>query len=181
MNQIVYAINRISDWIQKFSLAIGGVILVAMVIIAGLGVVYRFILHNSLSWTQEVDSYLFVWLTCLGAAIGYKLRAHPQVVVLVDRLPGLFKKGVIAFGDLIVLALGVLLMFYGGKMIALMGPETASSIKVSMIYPYLAIPVGGLGLCIHAINHILTDLVLGKKHSSLVNTENIKGVGTWEH
>lgn len=77
----------IDDMVLKLNLFVSSCLLLAAVIVAGLGVVFRFVLHDSLSWSDEAAAYLFVWLTCLGAAAGVKLRAHPEVRVLADRVP----------------------------------------------------------------------------------------------
>ncbi|MHB1654216.1 MAG: TRAP transporter small permease [Desulfitobacteriaceae bacterium] len=173
MRDLVRVFSWVSEFIQKVFIILTGIILIVMVGLTGLAVFYRYILHSSLAWSEEMDSYLFVWLTCLGAAVGYKFRAHPQVVVIVDRLPKLLKRITTAAADLVVLILGVLLALYGGKMIALMGTETASTVPMSMIYPYLAIPVGGIGLCFHAINHILMGIYPSDHHD--------EEAGTWQH
>ena len=138
----------------KVTLFVCGTILAAMVAIAGLGVVFRFVLHDSLSWAEELDAYLFVWLTCLGAAAGFKLRAHPEVRALVDRMPAPVASAMRNLADMTVIVLGLIFVIYGGQMIRLMGTETAASLSISMVYPYLAIPLAGGLLILHAGAHL---------------------------
>jgi TRAP-type C4-dicarboxylate transport system permease small subunit len=157
MRKVVRCVHWLDDAVLKLTLAVSGTILVLMVAVAGLGVLTRFVFHASLSWSEELDAYLFVWLTCLGAAAGVKLRAHPSVQALADRLP-LQVRGVTRdVTDFVVVALGLILVIYGGAMISLMGTETASSLPISMIYPYLAIPVGGALLIVHALAHLIVS------------------------
>jgi TRAP-type C4-dicarboxylate transport system permease small subunit len=160
MEKIGRTITWIDDLILKITLAICGGILTVMVVVAALGVFCRFILHASLSWSEELDSYLFVWLTCLGAAAGIKLRAHPEVRAGVDRLPSYTQKWLAYLGDCIVLALGVVFLYYGSEMVLLMDVETAASIPVSMVYPYLSIPVGGALLIWHSSVRILVSYLV---------------------
>jgi TRAP-type C4-dicarboxylate transport system permease small subunit len=183
LKNITGLITRISDWVQRISLILCGIVLIAMVVIAGLGVFYRFILHNSLSWNEELDAYLFVWLTCLGGAIGFKFGAHPAVTFLVDRIPNNVRKLVIALSDAIVAVLGVVMLIYGGEMVTLIGTETASSINMSMTYPYLAIPVGGVALIVHAIEHILNILIPNEQSDTyeISGQTNGKERTLWEH
>lgn len=155
MERMVRAIRRLDDTLLKLTLTASGALLLVMVAVAGLGVITRFVFHASLSWSEELDAYLFVWLTCLGAAAGVKLHAHPTVQALVDRLPFRTQRVIKDVTDLVVIGLGLILVIYGGSMVALMGTETASSLPISMIYPYLAIPVGGALLCVHALAHII--------------------------
>jgi TRAP-type C4-dicarboxylate transport system permease small subunit len=150
--------TRIIVWldhlVSKATLVICGGLLLTMVVIQALGVICRFVLHDSLSWSDEVSSYLFVWLTCLGAAAGVKLRVHPEVKALADRLPPMTQHLLQDIADLAIAGLGIVFVVYGGDMLTLMGTETASSLPISMVYPYLAIPVGGALLILHAVVRI---------------------------
>jgi TRAP-type C4-dicarboxylate transport system permease small subunit len=157
MKRMARYVRSLDDLVLRITLMISGAILGLMVAIAGLGVITRFVFHASLSWSEELDAYLFVWLTCLGAAAGVKLHAHPSVQALTDRLPARTQGVVRDVTDLVVMALGLILVTYGGEMISLMGTETASSMPISMIYPYLAIPVGGALLTVHALAHLIVS------------------------
>jgi TRAP-type C4-dicarboxylate transport system permease small subunit len=146
----------LDDLVLKATLVVCGSLLLAMVVIQALGVIFRFILHDSLSWSDEVSSYLFVWLTCLGAAAGVKLRVHPEVKALADRMPAFTQTALRDLTDLAIAGLGLIFVVYGGSMLSLMGDETASSLPISMVYPYLSIPVGGVLLILHAAIRMLT-------------------------
>jgi len=50
-------------------------------------VVFRYILNNSLIWTEELAKYLFVWLTFIGAASVFKDKKHIGVDYFVGLLP----------------------------------------------------------------------------------------------
>lgn len=150
MRKTACALRWFDDLVSKITLAACGCLLSVMVIIEGLGVIFRFVLHDSLSWSDELSGYLFVWLTCLGAAAGVKLRAHPEVKVLANRFPTGAKKILADATDCTVLMLGIVFVLYGSDMLNLIGTETASSIEVSMYYPYLSIPVCGALLIFHS-------------------------------
>ncbi len=155
MKRIAHSVVWLDDMVLKINLAACGALLTVMVSVAALGVIFRFILHSSLSWSEELDAYLFVWLTCLGAAAGVKMRSHPEVRALADRLPGALHKLVADLTDVAVLTLGLIFVVYGSDMIAMMGTETAASLPISMDYPYLAIPVGGALLAWHSVARLL--------------------------
>jgi TRAP-type C4-dicarboxylate transport system permease small subunit len=150
MQKLATLLARLDEAVFKATLIVCGALLTVMVAVAALGVFCRFVLHASLSWSEEFDAYLFVWLTCLGAAAGVKLRAHPEVRAIPDRLPAFAQAIVADFTDAAILVLGGILVVYGSDMITLMGAETASSLPISMVYPYLAIPVGGALLIWHS-------------------------------
>lgn len=154
MRRLAKVLMRIDDLAAAAGLFLCGVLLLAMAGIAGLGVIFRFGLHASLSWSEELVTYLFIWLTCLGAAAGIKLQVHPQVMAFANRFSPQRQKVLAIASDASIFALGVVLAWQGGHMIALMGTETASSIPVSMSYPYLSIPVAGALFMLHASAHV---------------------------
>ena len=158
MRPLVRALVRVDDLAASLALWLCAAILLAMVTIAGLGVVFRFGLHASLSWSEELDAYLFVWLTCLGAAAGVKRRAHPNVQVFIDRLGERQRAAVGVAADVAIFVFGALFAFYGGQLILLMGEETASSLPFSMSYPAAAVPVGGALFMLHSLTHAATAL-----------------------
>jgi TRAP-type C4-dicarboxylate transport system permease small subunit len=157
MEKLARGLMLVDDIVLKVNLFLCSCLLLAAVIVAGLGVFFRFVLHDSLSWSDEVSAYLFVWLTCLGAAAGVKLRAHPEVRVLADRVPAAIAPLLKDFTDCAILALGAVFVLYGTDMLALMGTETAASIPISMVYPYLSIPVCGALLAFHSLVRIVVS------------------------
>ena len=48
------------------------------------GVVSRYVLHNPLTWSDELASILFLWLAMLGAVIAIRRSSHMRMTALVD-------------------------------------------------------------------------------------------------
>ncbi len=71
------AANRVIGW---------GVILTfgAMTVIIFLQVLFRYVLEFSLSWSEELARYLFVWLTFLGAGVAMRDGSHIEVSLVAD-------------------------------------------------------------------------------------------------
>jgi len=55
---------------------VAGCLLAAIIIIVLLAVFFRYVLADPLSWSSEVATYLFAWLTLLGIAIAQRDHAH---------------------------------------------------------------------------------------------------------
>ncbi|MDD2598284.1 MAG: TRAP transporter small permease [Kiritimatiellae bacterium] len=49
-------------------------------------VFFRYVLNHSLSWSDEMVRYLFVWFTMLGAAVTLREREHIRVDFFVEKL-----------------------------------------------------------------------------------------------
>ncbi len=66
------------------------VLVLAEVCILGAGVYSRYVLENALSWSDELASILFLWLTMLGAVAAYRRGEHMRLTALA----GLVRPGV---------------------------------------------------------------------------------------
>jgi len=51
-------------------------------VVAVLQNISRFVLRDSLSWSEELARYLMVWATFIGASIGVKRGSHVGVEAL---------------------------------------------------------------------------------------------------
>lgn len=76
--------NKIQDAVN----AITGILLVIMVFIVFIQVIMRYILGHSLSWSEELTRYMFVWLIYLGVNLGIKGDMQIKIDVLDLALKG---------------------------------------------------------------------------------------------
>ncbi|TDO15346.1 MULTISPECIES: TRAP transporter small permease [Halomonas] len=74
-------------WLNKLEETIFSALLVAMVLLVGVEVFYRFVLTEGINWAQEASLYLSGWFVLFGASWGVKHGAHIGVDVLVKKLP----------------------------------------------------------------------------------------------
>jgi len=71
---------------------LAGILLLVMVTIAFVNVVSRFTFKFSISYIEELEVYLYVWLVMLGSAIAFKRWSHLCVSLLVEKLPDRLRK-----------------------------------------------------------------------------------------
>lgn len=76
-------------WMAAIDRAIGIVVeplaallIVAEVVILAAGVVFRYGLHNALSWSDELSGILLLWLAMLGSVVAYRRREHIRITAL---------------------------------------------------------------------------------------------------
>ena len=60
----------------------------ALTVIVLAAVFCRYVMNDSLSWSDEVVRYLFVWFTLFGAALALREREHIRVEYFVEKLSG---------------------------------------------------------------------------------------------
>lgn len=85
--QVGERIDKVTDGM----LAGLGATLVGLVLVS---VFCRYVLNHSLSWSDEVVRYLFVWFTLFGGAVTLREGEHIRVEYFVEQLPAALRRGV---------------------------------------------------------------------------------------
>lgn len=113
-------------------------------ILVFLQVIMRFVFQNSLTWSEELARYLFIWMIYIGVSYGIKKRSHLTVDVLDALLEprGRYISNIIVD---VVLILFMGLMTYYGFNIVLRAARLSAALSIPMRYVYLA-PVTGFSL-----------------------------------
>lgn len=76
-------------------------------------VFFRYVINQSLFWSDEIVRYLFVWFTLIGAALVLRDRRHIRVEYFVEHMPPGLRHVVELIGLLLVLAFNVFLVVVG--------------------------------------------------------------------
>ncbi len=123
------------------------VLLVAVLSVLGIYQVIGRSLGHAPAWTEESIRFLFVWATCVGAAVGVKEHIHIGIDVLVKLLPRVGQKVMAVIVQLILCVFDVFLLRAGSMLVQKTMTQPSPAMRLPMGYVYLAVPVlGGLGL-----------------------------------
>jgi C4-dicarboxylate transporter, DctQ subunit len=110
---------------------------------------YPYLFWIQLTWSQELCIYMFIWMAKFGAAYGVRTGIHVGVDVLINRLHGSWRKGLILFG----LAGGAVFTAIVGTMgakfvIELMHTDQVSpDLELPSWLVYACIPLGSYLMC----------------------------------
>ncbi|MDY4060701.1 MAG: TRAP transporter small permease [Anaerovoracaceae bacterium] len=109
--------------------------------------------HSSLSWSEELVRYMYVWETWIGVSYAAKRGSHLRITMLKDKLKG---KAQIALETFVVVIWIVFALFVFVQGIDAINTITAfsqksSALRIPMQYCYLAIPVGMVLMSIRLI------------------------------
>ena len=84
-----------------------------LVVVTFAQVVFRYLIGYSLYWSEEAARYLFVWISFLGSVMALQKGVHIGFDVCVAKLPPVWKRYTLLFGDLAVLAFLVFISYQG--------------------------------------------------------------------
>lgn len=133
---VVKAIDKIIYYFLVLLMAIMSILGVFQVVGRLVGVVP--------SWTEEAIRFLFIWASCVGAAIGIKAHIHIGVDVIVNLLPFVARKVVDIVVQLGLMAFDVFIIKFGFDMVARTMTQASPALRLPMAYVYLAVPVMGI-------------------------------------
>lgn len=102
----------------------------------------RYVLNDSLAWTEEAARYFLIAITFVGGGLVCRRRAHIAVEYLHTRLSRSASRNLMIAVDALVLAFLVYIGWVGWRMIALMAPQKMAVIDLSMSWLYWVVLAG---------------------------------------
>jgi C4-dicarboxylate transporter DctQ subunit len=140
-------------------------LLTATLFLSFLQVIARYVLHFSTPWSEELARLFFVWGVFLGAAIGVKRDLHTRVDFITVRLPPHAGRLIVAAMNLLLAAMAVVMVVYGGQLVF----STRADFSTSLGYPrnwfYAPVPVGGLLMLRYLVPRVASELLRGRPAS----------------
>ena len=91
--------------------------LIAMTTLVFANVFSRYVLHLSLSFSEEITTNLFVLLSMMGTAIAARRRAHLGLSILTDAVSPKIRRSLLIFGFGLSTIFCFAVFFYGIKMV----------------------------------------------------------------
>ena len=94
---------RVIDAVCRAISAVMAVALMIMVALVFGNVVLRYVFNSSITQSEEISRWLFVWITFMGCVVALREHTHLGTDALVSRLPPIGKKVCLVLGHLTML------------------------------------------------------------------------------
>lgn len=106
-----------------------------------LGVFFRYILGNALSWSEELARYMMIWMCFIAASLVIREEKHLGIKLLQDTLKPFPRKIIQLSCDVVIITfLGVLLVT-SWQVLQIIKYDISSGLNIRLLWPFLAIPV----------------------------------------
>jgi len=135
-----------------------GALMFTMMTLTFAQVVFRYLLHHSLSWSEEVGRYIFVWITFLGLAAAFRSGSHVALDILAGLLPPLPRRILAVINSLFIVVLSLALVVGGVKLMEFGVNQRSPALDTPMYLIYIVIPISGVALCYFALRAVWTQL-----------------------
>lgn len=143
--------------------------LIAVVILVILQVFFRYVIHASLGWSEEIARYALIWITWISTSYAVRKHSHIRVEFIKDMFSDKVKKYI----EFIVLSLWFLLALFlaveGTKLVmTIYGTgQVSPSTQLPIWFIYMAVPIGGTLMCIRLIQEAYKVLKHGAEKGDI--------------
>lgn len=132
------------DWLGKITLFVVIILTGILVITVLTGVFFRYIIRDSLSWTEELARYLMIWAALLAVSVGIKDKEHVGIQLLIKQFPPRITKLITFVVYLITIVFLGVLTFKGYQVADRAKSQLSLALNISMYWPLMSIPVSGV-------------------------------------
>lgn len=134
------------------------IIFIVMTIVGGMQVFNRFVLNQSLSWSEEFQKFSHIWLIYLTIAVGYNRGAHIGMRLLAGRLPQKIQDMLVILTDFLWLLFAGALIIYTRVIMGVAKFQTSPGLGIRMDWVYLGLLVGGGYLMICVLRNLVQSI-----------------------
>jgi TRAP-type C4-dicarboxylate transport system permease small subunit len=151
-------LERICDRLEKWTLNVTMAISAAMLVVAWMHVLRRYLFNNALSWSEEFLRFSIVWYALLSASILHKRNGHLGITIIRERLPervqAVLRRAVVYLATLSVAVVTV----FGFVLVLKTWEQSTPALGIPVGLPYAAIPVSFLLMTIYGVAHVVRDV-----------------------
>ena len=152
-------------WLNDIETLVCEWLLALFVILLFAQIVSRQVFNHSLSWSEELSTYMFVWFAYLGAVVAAKMSAHNRVTVHFQFMPKWLATTLMTVGDLLWVAFNLYFVwlsydFVFNRMNLFWKSQT---LGVPMKYIYMILPIAFTLMSIRVLWTIYLRVVKGEE------------------
>jgi len=134
-------LERIGHWLALCSGSVAVVFFAAMVTAVLLGIFFRYIVRDPLQWTEELARFLMLWTGFLAMNVAMHHQMHLKIDSLINVLPA-WLRNILGYICDILIGLFLFVLTVKGYAMTKNTMMLASSMKLSMFWIYMAVPLG---------------------------------------
>ncbi|WP_273502476.1 TRAP transporter small permease [Paracoccus sphaerophysae] len=119
--------------------------------VAVVQVVFRYVLHNSLVWSEELMRYLMLWVVAVGSGLSFSRGQFLGMRMLVDRLPPEARRIADIVAAVLMLVLLAVVVWYGTVFAWGTRQQSAIALGLSMFWIHVSVVVASALIALHVV------------------------------
>ena len=166
---------KVIKWLDEYlEITLCVILMALMTTLIFVQVVMRYVFSSSLSWSEELTRYVFIWLIYLGISYGCKIIKHIKIDAAMYLFPKKVRPYIAIVGDVIFLAFAIYIAVTGFQLCGMQMKlgKTSPAMYLPLEYVYAAPPVGLTLAAIRKIQTIIYRIQMIKKGEEVVEGED---------
>lgn len=147
------SLGRLQAWLARFNAPVceagcqvAGAITIGMLLVVMVQVIARYVLNDSLSWSEELSKLAMVWATFLVTPWAMRTQAHVSIEFFVDALGPRTRWGLALVVNGLLLGILLVLLNESLDFVRAGFAIRAASLPMAVGWAYLVVPMS-LALC----------------------------------
>ena len=112
-----------------------------MVVILMAHIVFRYVLNNSLTWSEELLKIMLVWFGMMSVAVLAARREHVAIVVFKEHMPKKVQNFLTKLTQFIIVCICILMVVIGIQYCMKAGFRLTPALRIPYAWAYAAIPL----------------------------------------
>jgi len=158
---MIERIDKILTRILIFFVSLQGL---ALVVLIGLEVVFRYVVGHALSWPEEVVGLIFVWFTLIGVVLLTRSGEHIEFSFLMTRFGSLVGKVLGTFIQALIAVFALLMIVYGYSYATMFRFETTPAVGINTLWMNISFPLCGILVFFYAVLNMVRIFLTPHKH-----------------
>lgn len=145
---------RLNQWVEYLLFTLG----FSMTALVAVQVFCRYVLNESLFWSEELSRFFLVWLTFLGASCAYYHKVNPGVDFLYIKMSASLQKISSLATHLVSIVLFLVMIIYGYQFAYFVRLQISPALQIPKWIVLSIVPISGAILLFHAVTFLITEL-----------------------
>ncbi|GLT12583.1 TRAP transporter small permease [Sulfitobacter porphyrae] len=149
--------EKVALWtgrVARLGLWTAGIGLVLMTALIAAQVFWRYILNDSIVWTEPASVMIMGWFIFLGAAVGIREGYHLSFDVVLYVLPHRIKMILFSISDIAVSLFGFGMVWFGWQLATKTAGNKLPSLGISGAFDFAPIVAGGVLIVLFSVERV---------------------------
>lgn len=158
MGKFVYYYNKLEEY-----LLVGSLIFTVSIVFVQ--VIMRYLFNSSLSWSEELTRYIFIWQIWLGASIGLRERKHINIEILNGLLKEKWQRVINIISLIIWLGFCIFMVVSGSDLVLnlMQKGSVSSGMRIPLYFVYIVVPLSSGIMALRLLGQIYEIITIGYK------------------
>ena len=151
--------KKVFDYIEKILRIIAYVLFACFHIMVFVQVFTRYVLGNSLTWTEQAARYMFIWMIMLFVPVVTRDMDNLSFDVLLGKLPPKMKDITLTICDALIGLFAAYWCYWSYRLCVLSRGRVFQGLHIAKNWVYAAQPVGAFFLCLFSVEIVVSRII----------------------